>query len=408
LDSNGFDHGIYYEQNISSTTTYVEDQFPDLIANDVFDAWAFYNVATSGGTDGSSCTTQVTPSSNTAPNISGSAFTVHSGDLVVVQIDDESLHISNAVSSITVPSGCYLANADDLTTGYGIAHWTEYCIATSTSFTPQFTVAQTTHDTFTIYAAAFQSGSGGSTASSGPGVLLSAQTAFGATGSSYTMNLGCPAGTTSVFLTDDAGSISSVTDSNSNTWTGISNATLGTGSTEIFYSLGLTTTGMPNTYTVTLHTANTGNVDLPTFYCTTTSHLDTGFTAASGNTQVNSSTVLNTVTEGTGSGNCEGTASSLVNCTDLPEATPEHSPDLFIAVCAVGVGPALQTSQPTGFVADDALPAAIADVVGGDSDDYGNGDASGHFYQDSTSEINFGWKVQQNASSDTCMVTATY
>ena len=410
LDAAGFDHGIYYEQNIASGTTNVTEAHPDQISNSVWDSALFYNVATSGGTDGSSCKTVVTPTNNTAPNITGTGFSITgTNDVVFVYVEDLSLQVNYGVSSITVPSGCTLLNSNTTPAlGYGIAHWSMYCIqANPGSFTPTFTVAQTTHDAFTIAAAAFASGNGGSAPSTGPGVLLSTAIAVTGSGSNYTFNVGCPSATQSIFVTDDAGSISSITDSNSNSFIGIpAYGALGSGPAEIFYSLGVSTTGMPSTYTMTLHTASTGNVDLPEVYCTTTSSLD-GFTAGAGNTQVNADAIYNSVTESAGSGNCEGAASSLITCTNLPTETPATAGDLFIEVCPAGIGPILQASQPSGNIADFPVPSAVANITAGDSDDDSNGDMAGHFYQDSTSQINFGWTMEQNASSVSCLVVAT-
>jgi hypothetical protein len=410
-DSSLFDHNIWYEQNIPSGTTFIQDNFPNLISNNVFDSGVFYNVATSGGIDGSNCTLNVTPANNTAPNISGTGFTVTVGDLVWVEIDDQSLQTTNTPTSITVPSGCSLGSDQRTpTNNHGIAHWTLYCIAASTTFTPQFTVAQTTHDTFTIMAAAFKSGAGGTAPAAGPGVLYIEQSIMQANGQNSTINVGCPTGTAGVFISDDAGEISSVTDSNSNTFSSAAFAGAGT----ITYYAGvsgtaLVTTGIPNSYTITLHFTAGGGFDIPTIFCTNTSHLDTGFVIGTGSTQVTTSTVANQISTSTGAGNCQGTAGTLVTCTGLPIGTPGRSAgELFIGTCSAGHGPFLQTSAPAGYIMDSPVPAAVANIFAGDLGGYNNGDAVSHFYQASTSQISFNWKAQQNASAESCQVTATF
>lgn len=395
LDSNGYNHDIYYEY-LSSGIAHIQDNFTAQISNNVFDSGVFYNVGS--GTDGSSCKTQVTPANNTAPNISGNAFTTSSsGDIIIYEVDDESLQ-ANTVSSITVPSGCSLLNGNWTPSGsYGIAHWVVACNQTTAgSFTPQFTVAQTTHDTFTIYAVAFPAGSNGTAPSAGPGILSSTNLMVTSNGTAKTVNIGCPLGTTSVFVTDDAGGITSVTDSNSNLF---SSANSGT-SAITYYSLNLNTSGMPNTYTITLHTSSAGNVEEAQIYCTNTTHLDTGFVVGGAGTQITGSTISNGVTQSTGA--------ALGTYTDLPTGTPGNSGDLFIINCADGTGPILQASQPSGTIADFVGPAAIASITGGDADDYLNGDMAGHFYQNSLTQIVWGWTMQNNGASTGCMVTATY
>jgi len=393
-DSNSYNHDLYYEY-ISSSATYLQDHFSAVTNNDVFDSGVFYNVGS--GTDGSSCKTQVTPANNTAPNITGTAFTTSdSGDLIIVEVDDESLQ-ANTVSSITVPSGCSLLNENTTPSGYGLSHWTFYCNqASAGSFTPQFTVAQTTHDTFTIYAVAFPAGSNGSAPSAGPGILASSNIMLASNGTTYTVNVSCPVKTTSVFVTDDAGGITSITDSNGDSFSSVTALS----SQKTYYYLNVNTSGMPNTYSLTMHTSTAGNVEEPNFYCTNTTSLDTGFVAAGTDTQITSSTIGNTVTQSTGG--------ALGTYTDLPTGTPGHAGDLFIINCPDGTGPILQPSQPSGTVADWVGPAALANITAGDADDYLNGDMAGHFYQATTAQIDWGWTMQNNGAGTACMVTATY
>lgn len=390
-----YNHNIYYEANILSTVTYIEDAFPALISNDVFASGVFYNVATSAVLDTSSCKTGITPASNTAPNITGTALTLAaSGELVWVEVDDYSSLQANTVSSITVPANCSLGESNQTPSAYGLAYWTMYCIPTSTSFTPTLTVAQTTHDTFAIYAAAFKSGAGGAAKASGPGILASSQYLIAGTGAVFTDNIGCPASTTSVWVTDDSGSLTSVTDSASNSYAGVaSNGTLGTGGAEMFNSFSVTTTGMPNTFTLSLHTANTSSVDLITIYCGIgMTQLDTP-TAGGSSTQLNVNTVYGT------SGTCTGD-----HCTGVPQLTPGHSGVLFFESCQVGSGPLLQAYNLAGNIADDVVPSASADIVGGDADDYSNGNMSGHYYANSASAINFGWNATSTSAAPTCIV----
>jgi hypothetical protein len=395
-----YNHNIYYEPNILSTVTYVQDAFPALISNNAFDAAVFYNVATSTVLDTSSCLTGITPANNTAPNITGTALTMAaSGELVWVEIDDYSSLSANTISSITVPSNCSLMENNTTPNGYAIARWTMYCIPTSTSFTPTFTVAQSTHDTFVIYAAAFKAGSGGSAPAAGPGIIAQSQIMMTGSGNAVTVNVGCPASTTSIWVTDDAGDITSITDSNSNTYVGVSatsgGTNLGNGQAEIFNTFSPTTTGMPNTFTMTLANHNSGSVDLISFYCGTGMSSLVTLTAGSGSTQQDTHTVYNT------SGTCTSD-----HCTNIPLVTPANSAVLFFESCEVGTGPLLQAYNLAGNITDFAMPAASASIVGGDADDYGNGDMGGHYYASTSAQINFGWNSISTTAAPTCIVQA--
>lgn len=407
--ANGADHGIYYSANFvppASGVTQVTETHPDKISDSYFNIGNFYNVATTSALRTSSCKTAVVPVNNTAPNISGTALTVVIGDLVYVEVDDETIFgnidYSDIWNSITVPSNCTLV---DESTYAGHAEF--YCSATGTTFTPQLTISQSTHDSFTIMAAAFKPGSGGSAPSAGKAVLVSSATM---TGGAITLvtNVGCPTNTTGVIITDDAASLSSITDSNSDTYTAVSN---GGGNPKVFYSLGVTISN-PNTFVVTTVSGG-ANVDLIRFYCTNVTALDTGFSAGSGSTQVTSSAVFNAISTGTGAGNCQGTSGSDVTCTGLPLATPGNSADLFIAIGSAGNGPYLTSSQPTGVVLDypgptltNACTVTTAGVCGGDANDMTNGDVAAHYWSGNTTQINFGWTAQQNASSNSVMVVA--
>lgn len=401
---NGFDHGIYYAANyspVASGAVQITETHGHMISDTYWSPSNWYNMATAGALDGSGTCAQVTPVNNTAPNISGTALsTTADGDLIYIEVDD-STQIGavntggNQWTSITVPVGCTLLGEDIY-----IGHAELYCIqATHGSFTPQFTISQTTHDTFTIYAAAFKSGSGGSAPSAGGAVLLSSS-AMTAQAATYTTNVGCPTTTKTLAMTDDSSSISAVSDSNSDTFTHVTN---GGGASSIWYATNITVSNA-NTFTATVTTGG-ANVDLLTFYCLNTTALDTGFTAGTGNIQTTTSSVFNSITTSAGGG--------VSTYTNLPTGTPGVAGDVFIIFGSAGNGPFLTCAQPTGCVMDYPLPSTIAacssttgGVCGGDADDYNNGDIGGHFWQNSTTQINFGFTIQNNSSADSVTVTA--
>lgn len=390
-DSNtpGIDHNIYYAMNFtptstSQTPTKITATHPQKVTNSYWNPSWWYNMATTSALDSSSCLTGQTPANNTAPNITGTAITIAAAnELVYVDVHDNSNGGINTVSSTTVPANCTAIDTNDFQ-----GHWSMYCLPSSGSFTPTFTVAQTTHDTFTIMAASFKSGSGGSAPSAGARILTSQQQSFsGAV--TRTFIAGCPTTTKGVIVSDDVNDITSITDSNSNTWTGVaSGGTLGNGSgLSIWRTLNITVSN-PNTYTLTITTAN-GNVDLPVVYCTTATQLDTGVTAGSGSTQVNSSTVSNT-------GTFSATPTNGGTVSSLPLLTPGATGTLFIGTGAMGTGPWLDCSV-LGCVDDYPYPVTIttcasatsAGECGGDADNFGNGDVAFHFWENSTAQVNF-------------------
>ena len=407
-DAQGHDHGIYYAQNAAAGTSVINESHPVGI-NESHWTWAhFYNMATTSITDGSSCTTGITPVNNTSPNISGTAFTTAaSGDLILICIDDEAtidLASGNTWNSVTFPSGFtgfedVSANVNGSTPGHACAYGIQ---GAAGSFTPTFTVSQTTHSSFSIYAVALKAGSGGSAPGAGKSILLSEQYILGAIAATSTTNLPCPAGTTGIIIADDAGSITSVSDSAGHSFTKVQN---GAGLPSIFYAVGITVSST-NTLTVSLTVSVGANVDEIGLYCTNVTAVDTVTTAANTSANIGASTggVTNSLSEATGAGNCQGTAGTLVTCSDLPSWTPGVSGDLTITVGGIGIGPATQCTS-TACVFDDPFPILLADMTGTtaalDANNYSNGDFMGHHWQNSNATITEIWKAMQNASSAT-------
>jgi hypothetical protein len=383
-DANNIDHGIYYE-SATAGAYYVRENHPARITNSYWNISNWYNVATSGLLDGSSCTTGITPANNTPSNIQGTPFATTAGDLVYVEVDDNSTG-SVGWNSITVPANCTLLGENNYE-----GHAELYCIAQSGIFTPQFTISQSSHSTFTIMAAAFKPGSGGSPPNIGTAVLLSAQNFTGGP-ETRTFNVGCPTSTTTVAFTDDASYITAVSDNLGGSYTKV---TPGGGPATIWYKLGVTISNS-NSFTMTMTTRGGGN-DLLTVYCLNATRIDTGVTAGGSSSLVTSGTVYHGITE---SGGGTGTY------TDLPTLTPSLPGDLFIITGSSGIGPILACTQPSGCVYDFPSPVALADVTNGDANAYTNGDLGGHFWQAGTGQINFGWSMQNNSAGTSAVVTA--
>jgi len=388
-DSTNTNHGIFYAVNAAAGTSVITESHSSAISNGVFDWAHFYNMSTtsSGFVDGSSCKTGVTPSNNTVPNISGTAYTMATnGDLILicVYVEQGTLGPPNAISSITWPSG-FTGLSEDTTYGHACAYGVQTAAG---SFTPTFTVAQSTHNSFTIMSAAFKSGSGGSTPASGASIVLSEMHYVGAQGQTDTVNLPCPAGVSAVVVSDDAASLTSVTDNNSNSWSHV--PAPGNDYGPIYY-VNNPTIGNTNTYTVTMHFGSTGNYDLVGLFCVAgTSGIDTAATAQNGST-------LN----GAGSGSVYGTGNVSGGTVDnAPSTGTSVAGDLVFDVGAMGVGPA------TGCIAGQC----VFDYVGanwsnGDNESYANGDIMAHAYAATPSTVSFDFNVGSGASSTTSGVS---
>ncbi|HKW34967.1 MAG TPA: hypothetical protein VJN92_18295 [Candidatus Acidoferrum sp.] len=386
-DGNNIDHGIYYE-SASPGAYYVTEHHPARITNSYWSMSNWYN--TTSTLDGSSCTHDIVPASNTAPNIQGTPFSTTVGDLVYVEVDDNSSGTVRGWNSIAVPSNCTLLEENNFQ-----GHAELYCIAQSNIFTPQFTISQSSHGAFTIMAAAFKPGNAGSAPSTGTAVLLSAQNMTGGP-ETRTFNVGCPTSTSAVAFTDDASYITAVHDGGDGNGASFTKVTPGGGPATIWYKMG-TVISNPNTYTITMTTGG-GGVDLLTVYCLNATQIDTGVTAGGSSSVIAAGTVYNGIVESGGGGTSQH--------ADLPTMTPSLPGDLFIISGTSGIGPILTCYQPLKCVYDFPSPSALADVTNGDANDYTNGDLGGHFWQAGTGQINFGWTMQNNAAGTSAVVTA--
>lgn len=383
-DSQSTTHGFFYAVNAAAGTSVITHTYSSSVNNEVFDWAHFYNMSTAstGFVDGSSCKTGVTPSNNTAPNITGTAYTtVTNGDLILicVYVEQGTLGTPNAISSITFPSGFTGLNVD---TSYG--HACAYGVQTTAgSFTPTFTFAQSTHNSFTIMSAAFKAGSGGLAPGSGASIALSEMHYMGSQGQTDTVNLPCPSGTTAIAVLDDAGSVTAVRDSGSNTWSNVS--VPGNYYGPIYYTNSPTISNT-NTYTVTITVGNTGNYDLVGLMCLVgTNGIDTAATAQNGATLVAAGSGA---TYGTGAEN--GSTALYASSTGTSVGG-----DLVIDVGGIGEGPA--ESCMTG--------TCIFDYVGsttwtnGDNESYANGDIMAHAYAATASTVNFNFNVVNTGST---------
>lgn len=390
-DSTGMDHGLFYSANAAAGTSVISETHSSAISNGVFDWAHFYNMSTtaSGFVDGLSCKTGVTPSSNTAPNISGTAYTTGTnGDLILtcVYVEQNPLGTPNSITSITWPTG-FTGLSEETSYGHACAYGVQTAAG---AFTPTFTVAQGTHNSFTIMSAAFKAGSGGTAPGSGASIVLSEMHYVGSSGLTNTVNLPCPSGTTSVVVMDDAGGLNGVTDSSSNTWSHVS--VPGNYYGPIYYSNSPTITNT-NTYAVTMTFGDTGGWDLVGLFCVVgTGGVDTAATAQ------NDSTL-----DGAGSGAAYGTAPvSSTRINNVPSTGTSVAGDLVLAVGAIGVGPA--ESCISGQCVFDYVGSTS--WANGDNESYANGDLMAHVYAATAGTASFDFNVVNTGSSASALSLA--
>lgn len=390
-DSQSTVHGFFYAVNAAANTSVITEQHSSAISNGVFDWAHFYNMSTnaSGFVDGSSCKTGVTPSNNTAPNISGTAYTTTtSGDLmlVCVYVEQGSLGNPNTISSITWPSG-FTGLSEDATYGHACA----YGVQTGAgSFTPTFTIAQGTHDTFTIMSAAFKAGSGGVPPGTGASILLSEMFYIGSQGQATKVYLPCPTGTSAVVVADDANSLTAVSDSGSSAW---SSVPAPGGNYGPLYYTNSPVIANTNSYALTINVRSSGNYDLMGLFCLGgTNGLDTGVTSANGST-------LNVAGSVYGTANVSG--GLAVNAPSLTTSLPG---DLIIDAGALGFGPA--DSCVTGKCVFDYVGSTS--WANGDNESYENGDIMAHIYAPTATTVSFNYNMGQGTSSTASGVTLAF
>jgi hypothetical protein len=275
----------------------------------------FYNVATSSAVDG----TATSASNITGPTVaSGSISTTVDNDLIYYYgIDDGYLCCTSAVTSFVVGTNFKLLPSDR-----HIGHFAQYQVQTTHgAINPTMTVNQSSHDTFGAAAIALRAASAGTA----PGAAIRIKRVYHTSlnAGAYTVQFPCD-GNLIVASTAEStaqNGITSITDSNSNTFKKVSApATY----PQMFYAAGATCTN-PNTHTMTFSNANSGVTSIAVIYDiagANTSPYDT-FGTSTGD-QVS-----------TGGSSCTNSA----NSNSTLSVTPSTAAGLIIAVENNGTGP---------------------------------------------------------------------
>jgi len=397
-DSQGLTHGFFYAINAKAGTSAITETHGALVHNGVFDWAHFYNMnaSASGFVEGSSCKNGMTPTSNTPPNITGTAYTISTAnDLVItcVYVENSTLSAPNAISSITWPTN-FTGLSEDLSFGHACAYSTSALNGSTGSFTPTFTIAQSSHDTFTIMSAAFKAGNGGSPPQSGASVTLSEALYTGGGGFTMSPYLPCPANTSAVVVGDDAGDVgakgaAAVSDNNSNSWSALHGP--GDNYGPIWYANNPTISST-NSYRVNLPYGSSGNNDLVTLYCVTgTNGIDTAVTAQNGATPNGPGSTYN--------GACTTSGGVCAHISSLGTSAPY---DLVFNAGAFGQGPA--TSCVTGRCVFDYVGSTT--WTSGDAQSYSNGDVMAHVYVPAVSTVSFDFNVASGVTGGSALSLA--
>lgn len=386
-DSQSMKHGFFYAVDAAAGTSVITHTYSSSVNNEVFDWAHFYNMSTSpsGFVDGNSCLAGVTPSNNTAPNISGTPYTVGTtGDLILtcVYVENRSLAAPNAISSISWPTGFTGLNEDP---SYG--HACAYGIGTAGSFTPTFTFAQSTQNSFTIMSAAFKAGTGGSIPGNGASIALQ-ETQYDSGARTVKSYLPCPTTTTAVAVLDDDGSVTEVSDSGGSSWSHVSSPGNDFG---VIYYTNSPVISSPNSYTVSVTFNSGGYAQIGLMCLVNTAGLDT-VTAQNGSSQNGSNSAYGTATVSGGRANY------------APSVSTAHARSLIIDIGAMGTGPV--ESCVTG--------QCVFDFVGstswsnGDNESYANGDLMAHYYASTASTTSFDFNIESGSSSTTSGVALAF
>src|SRR6267143_713450 len=379
---------IFYAVNAAAGTSLITVGFGGLTTDLQIAVRLYYDAATSSPLDGTICTTGITPVNNIAPNIQpGAISTTIDGDLIDNQIFDEEEGDgsigANTISGIIYGSG-FIGLYGEVFFGSGAQYEVQ---STHGSINPGITFSQTTHDSFASLAIAIKAGSGGAAPGSGISIIRS-QMAYIVSSSGATV-VPFPTSGNLVIMCNEAGtfgsSLTSVTDSNSNTYTVIAGITAGV--PELYHADNATT---GNNLVVTLHTTTRSGNDLVAMYDVAgaaSSPLDTAATAA------NSSTLT-----AAGRGATKNSATQLNAgdaLADAPSIVPSTANGLVFGSMNIGLGPSSGSSAFTY----DYIPATW-NSGGGDNNGFGNGDGMSHYFNPNTFTVNFGYTMA-NASAAT-------
>jgi hypothetical protein len=348
---------LYYVLGVKAGTQAITVTFDAPLTNFQAVASEFYNVATSAATDGSSASTP------TGPTIAAGSFTPGTaGDLIyqyAISLAGESIGSASQSTGITAGTNFTLLSACQV---LGAA--AQYQVqASQAAINPTLTVAGGSSH-FNTVAIALKSAAAGTVPPAGIRIVhkydvlptMPTTLQFPSSGNLLVV-------TFTVTTTQEK--VSSVTDSQGNSYTN----PLPAGSPQVFYAASAKT-GPTLAYSIVASGSSGGRQDV-TLYDVT------GAAAAPYDTNANSNGVM---------------ASTDANITNAPDITPSTAGGLVIAMLNMGIGPP-SASIGSGYVFDSVFYTGQSD---GSVMTYGEGRA--HIYNPNTSQLAFGYKVQNNGT----------
>jgi hypothetical protein len=370
---------ILYAMGAKAGTQDLTLTFSASVAEVHLRATEFYNVSVLSAVDGTpSCTAST---SNFGPFIAaGSITTTVDNDLIYhYGIDNKDLCCTNPVTSFAVGTDFSLLPSDR-----HLGHFAQWQVqATHGSINPTMTVNQGSNDAFGSGAIALKAASAGTAPSAGIRMVREYHTSIDNT--AYVVQWPCSGNLTVVAQGEHSTDhlISSITDSDSNTFTKVTPPSPVNSYPQVFYAANQTCTN-PNTRTMTINNAAGGATGVPVIY---------DITGANSSPYDNVAGVNYPTQSAAGGSSCPGAAGS--DTDHAPDLTPNAGPGLAIAVLNNGTGPTCAV-RGAGYVHDSAWYT-------GDSDqstlmDSANGFA--HKYYSGASTLDFHWDWANSSATN--------
>lgn len=361
---------IFVLPNANAGATIVTVTFGTTIIPFNYEISEFTNIAISSPANGSSSAT------GTGSALSAGAFTpttnnnTNGGNLIWSYHALADAAGGNPTSF--VPGGSFTLLAGDIawSNNQGFPHATQYFLQTSqASVTPSITATADTTDSYNSVAVALKASTGGTAPPAGIRVAKILHSTMGVPPSSWKLQAPTT-GNLIVLTTANPSSlvnISAVSDTSSGTWTKVSSAA---DESQVWYSINRTPA---NNLILTLTCSPSLPMSVRIFDIVSAAVSPFDVSAGKGSTGLNGATVFN----------------------NAPSITPTSANGIVIATGGLGQGPGLAVTSPSGAQFDlVTYPPSETD-----SDLMENADLLAHYYNATTSTINFNWTITNQGSN---------
>ena len=369
--------GIYVLPNASAGNHILTLTFDASIKPFAYELSEFYNVATASAVDGTHGTASIA-----SPNVSAGSYTpttnndANGGHLIWTVCrsnDNVGANNANAASNIAPTGSQQLLSADNTCTIPGASSY--YVQATNAAINPGFTITQSSGTNFVCASVALKAASAGTAPGAGIRIKRILHTTYVLGGTSAVFHF--PSDGNLLYAATSIGSdgdpISSVTDSNGQTYTNPGAA----GNPQCFYHQNATpSNALKITFNVTGPQFSMRMMDIVNAQASAYDTTAGIYTAnpSSGNVTVN-----------------------------LPTITPTYAPGLTIVTVGFGTGPGtgMGAGSPAGAVFD-----LVAYPNETDSDRMDNADAVGHVYYSTLATQHWIWAIGNASRGSTAFATA--